>query len=222
MDRLWSRIGVRASSVGLLVAGGVGGLYVGQAGDDPGTAVPRSQAADLVYRSDVEEMQLLRARENEHAAARSWQRQAAEDAGAAAATDAMSAASKARKAEKRTIAAKEAEKKANTVEIPGSCGEFSGNRAIGCALTLQAGFGIAQFPCLNNLWNHESGWNEKAANPSGAYGIPQALPGSKMGQFGSDWQTNPATQIKWGLSYIKGRYDSPCGAWSYFQAHNNY
>jgi hypothetical protein len=222
VDRLWSRIGVRATSVGLLVAGGVGGMYVGRAHDDQAQAAPVSQSG-LVYLADAEEIQLLKARQNEHVAARAWQRAAEQDAGAEAAGAAMTAAGKARTAEKKKITAvKAAAKKANTVEIPGSCNEFSGNRAIGCALTLQAGFGIDQFPCLNNLWNHESGWNEKAANPSGAYGIPQALPGSKMGQFGSDWQTNPATQIKWGLSYIKGRYSSPCGAWSYFEAHNNY
>ena len=72
--------------------------------------------------------------------------------------------------------------------------------------------------CLNKLWNKESGWNYKATNPSsGAYGIPQSLPGSKMASEGSDWKTNPATQIKWGLGYIEGRYDTPCGAWAHSQ-----
>ncbi|WP_406567766.1 aggregation-promoting factor C-terminal-like domain-containing protein [Actinoallomurus soli] len=73
-----------------------------------------------------------------------------------------------------------------------------------------------QFPCLVKLWNRESNWNHKAHNPwSGAYGIPQALPGKKMRSAGKDWKTNPATQIKWGLKYIKGRYKTPCGAWSH-------
>ncbi|MDR2974440.1 MAG: ubiquitin-like domain-containing protein [Propionibacteriaceae bacterium] len=75
-----------------------------------------------------------------------------------------------------------------------------------------------EFGCLVDLWNRESGWRTTAANPSGAYGIPQALPGSKMAAFGDDWRTNPATQIKWGLSYIEGRYGTPCGAWSAFQS----
>ncbi|WP_242619845.1 lytic transglycosylase domain-containing protein [Actinomadura fibrosa] len=75
-----------------------------------------------------------------------------------------------------------------------------------------------QFGCLVNLWNKESHWNTHAANPSGAYGIPQALPGSKMSSAGPDWQNNATTQIKWGLGYIKSRYSSPCGAWSHSQS----
>ncbi len=78
------------------------------------------------------------------------------------------------------------------------------------------------FGCLDNLWSRESGWRYNAENPSGAYGIPQALPGSKMATAGADWQTNPVTQIKWGFGYIKGRYGNPCGAWSYWQAHGSY
>ncbi|WP_433181128.1 lytic transglycosylase domain-containing protein [Actinoallomurus sp. CA-150999] len=76
----------------------------------------------------------------------------------------------------------------------------------------------SQFGCLVNLWNRESGWNTHAANPSGAYGIPQALPGSKMASAGSDWQNNATTQIKWGLGYIKSRYSTPCGAWGHSQS----
>ena len=107
--------------------------------------------------------------------------------------------------------------------VPSSCDEYSGNRALGCALLLDAGFGLDQMPCLDKLWTKESGWNERAQNKSsGAYGIPQALPGDKMAKYGSDWKTNPVPQIKWGLAYIEGRYDTPCGAWSFFQAHNWY
>jgi hypothetical protein len=81
------------------------------------------------------------------------------------------------------------------------------------------GWGDDQFGCLVSLWQKESGWNYQAYNrSSGAYGIPQALPGSKMGSAGADWQTNPATQIAWGLGYISGRYGSPCGAWSHSQS----
>jgi hypothetical protein len=76
-----------------------------------------------------------------------------------------------------------------------------------------------QFGCLNLLWNRESGWNYQATNPSsGAYGIPQALPGSKMATIAADWRTNAATQIKWGLRYIAERYGTPCGAWAHSQA----
>jgi hypothetical protein len=76
----------------------------------------------------------------------------------------------------------------------------------------------SQFGCLVNLWNRESGWNVHAANPSGAYGIPQAKPGSKMASAGPDWQNNATTQIRWGLGYIKSRYSTPCGAWSHSQS----
>ncbi|MGP3634609.1 transglycosylase SLT domain-containing protein [Streptomyces sp. 24-1644] len=81
-----------------------------------------------------------------------------------------------------------------------------------------------QFQCFSNIVDRESGWNYKATNPSsGAYGIMQALPGSKMSTAGSDWMTNPATQIKWGLSYMNSdRYGSPCAAWSFWQANHWY
>jgi hypothetical protein len=80
------------------------------------------------------------------------------------------------------------------------------------------GFATSQWGCLDDLWQQESGWRYNAENASGAYGIPQALPGSKMASAGSDWQTNPATQIKWGLGYIKSTYGTPCGAWSHEEA----
>ena len=80
-----------------------------------------------------------------------------------------------------------------------------------------------QWSCLDLLWSHESGWNTYAENASsGAYGIPQALPGSKMASAGADWQTNPATQIRWGLAYIAGVYGTPCGAWAHELAVNWY
>ncbi len=78
------------------------------------------------------------------------------------------------------------------------------------------GWGDDQFGCLVSLWNKESGWNVYAQNPySGAYGIPQALPGSKMATAGADWATSASTQIRWGLGYIAGRYGTPCGAWNH-------
>ncbi|MGR2751514.1 aggregation-promoting factor C-terminal-like domain-containing protein [Agromyces arachidis] len=78
------------------------------------------------------------------------------------------------------------------------------------------GWGSGEFDCLVALWNKESGWRVNAMNPSsGAYGIPQALPGDKMATAGADWATNAATQIEWGLGYISGRYGTPCGAWSH-------
>jgi hypothetical protein len=83
----------------------------------------------------------------------------------------------------------------------------------------QFGWSSSQFSCLQPLWALESGWNIYASNPSsGAYGIPQALPGSKMASAGPDWQGDAATQIRWGLSYIQGTYGSPCAAWSHEEA----
>lgn len=80
------------------------------------------------------------------------------------------------------------------------------------------GWGQGQMGCLDPLWQRESGWNPYAENPSsGAYGIPQAYPGSKMSSAGQDWQTDAATQIRWGLSYIAGAYGSPCAAWYHDQ-----
>ncbi|SEE40220.1 Transglycosylase SLT domain-containing protein [Streptomyces sp. 3213] len=80
-----------------------------------------------------------------------------------------------------------------------------------------------QFQCFSNIVSHESGWNYHAVNASsGAYGLFQALPASKYSSAGSDWQTNPATQIKWGLNYMDSRYGSPCEAWSFWQANSWY
>lgn len=85
------------------------------------------------------------------------------------------------------------------------------------------GWGADQFACFDKIITQESGWNVSATNKSsGAYGIPQALPGSKMATAGADWQTNPATQIKWALGYVQGRYSTPCGAWAFKSAHGWY
>lgn len=89
-------------------------------------------------------------------------------------------------------------------------------QALGKEMAAARGWGDDQFACLLQLWNEESGWRVNAQNVySGAYGIPQALPGSKMATVGADWQTNPATQITWGLNYIAGRYGTPCGAYNH-------
>jgi hypothetical protein len=96
-------------------------------------------------------------------------------------------------------------------------------RQIAQQMLARFGWNASQFSCLFPLWEHESGWNPSAQNAgSGAYGIPQALPGAQMASAGADWQTNPATQIKWGLTYIQGRYGSPCGAWAHEQSSNWY
>ena len=84
-------------------------------------------------------------------------------------------------------------------------------------------WGNGQYSCLDELWTKESHWNYKASNRrSGAHGIPQALPATKMDSAGTDWRTNPVTQISWGLRYIEVRYDTPCKAWAKFKRSNWY
>ncbi|MEH0818968.1 MULTISPECIES: lytic transglycosylase domain-containing protein [unclassified Micromonospora] len=225
MSRLWSRFGARTAAVALLSVGVAGGFYLGE---DRETQ-QQGLTAQVGLQVDQVEYDYQRERQADHQRSSAKQRAAEYQAKLRAAAAAKEAAERAREAEAaaasrkkaREAAAKEAEAKAKpfTGPIPASCNEFSGNREIGCALLLDAGFGIDQMPCLDKLWTKESGWNHKASNPSsGAYGIPQALPGSKMGSVADDWRTNPATQIKWGLGYIKGRYGDPCGAWSHSQS----
>ncbi|MGO1173059.1 MAG: hypothetical protein ACTMKU_01995 [Actinomycetaceae bacterium] len=96
-------------------------------------------------------------------------------------------------------------------------------RQIGQSMAADRGWTGSQWSCLDSVFTYESRWDPSAHNTSsGAYGIPQALPGSKMATHGSDWRTNPATQIAWGLDYIAGRYSTPCGAWSHIQARGWY
>ena len=137
---------------------------------------------------------------------------AAEKAKAAAAAKAKAAAAAA--------AAAEAEAQGSgTSSYPSGPANPTGAQAIARDMLAARGWGADQFGCLVSLWDRESGWNVYAQNPSsGAYGIPQALPGSKMGTAGGDWQTNAATQIAWGLGYIADRYGSPCGAWSHSES----
>lgn len=92
------------------------------------------------------------------------------------------------------------------------------NRELGRFLTAEFGWDAGQFSCVDEIFSQESGWSVTADNPSSsAYGIPQALPGSKMASAGPDWQTNPETQIRWGLGYIDERYGTPCAAWNFKQ-----
>lgn len=101
---------------------------------------------------------------------------------------------------------------------PAQAATVSGARAVA-----RSQLSSAQYQCLSSLVSRESGWNHRARNPSsGAYGLFQALPGSKMASAGSDWQSNPLTQMRWGLSYIKSRYGTPCGAWNFWQKNGWY
>ncbi len=115
----------------------------------------------------------------------------------------------------RLVQERRASRSSDRVAPPGPV-SYGSPRAIARDQLAQRGWSD-QFGCLDNLWTRESGWRTHAANRSGAYGIPQALPGSKMASAGADWRTNPATQIRWGLGYIDSRYGGPCNAWANFQ-----
>jgi hypothetical protein len=133
---------------------------------------------------------------------------AAEDAAEKAAAAAAAAAAEVQRQAEAAAAALAA---ANTPE---------GARATARTMAAERyGWGGDQFSCLSSLWEKESNWNYQAYNDSsGATGIPQSLPGSKMATAGADWQTNAATQIAWGLDYISRAYGSPCAAWGHSQA----
>jgi hypothetical protein len=194
-----------------LLTGVTGGLYLANDKADNDAA-----SAEALFAAEMAEQELLRQNAN------AWSRQNAQErkaeADAKAAADAAAAAEAARK-KAAEAASRKTRPGVTNVKIPASCNEYTGNRAIGCAMLLESGGTLADMAnCLEPLWKKESGWNHLSSNSgSGAYGIPQALPGDKMAKFGDDWKTNPATQIKWGLSYISGRYGTVCNAWSTFQ-----
>jgi hypothetical protein len=162
--------------------------------------------------SEFQKEQALRAR---LAAQVKAQKEAA--ARKAAARAAAKAAAK-KKAEQEAAAKKKAEEAAAAKKKAQA--EYSGTpQQIAQAMLGQFGWSSNQFSCLDPLWEEESGWNVYAENPgSGAYGIPQALPGSRMASAGPDWESSAYTQIKWGLEYIQGSYGSPCGAWAHEEA----
>lgn len=113
-----------------------------------------------------------------------------------------------------------------TLEIPDAGAKVlspAQARALAKSMVAERGWDGEQFACLNKLWTKESGWRVTAANSaSGAYGIPQSYPGTKMASVGADWRTNAKTQITWGLKYISGRFGTPCGAWNHSQARGWY
>ena len=214
MVPLLTRLACRAFAVVVLIAGVVVGVHTGLLADEP-SPDPRQSVADDLRAADVDAQ-----------ATRDWHREYAllaadEDAEEKAAGIAQVAADQAKALDE---AFQENQSTPSGVgPVPADCEQYSGNKALGCARLLDAGFGLDQMPCLEALWDHESGWNELAANPSsGAYGIPQSLPGSSMASVADDWQTNPDTQIIWGLQYIAGRYGDPCGAWANFQNQGSY
>ncbi len=154
------------------------------------------------------------------------QKSAEEDARKQAAEDAIAKQEAAKKAEAEKKAKAREAKLAASRSATRDAGDFAQQSSYSIAEVQAMARQMVpadQFQCFSNIVDHESSWNYKATNPSsGAYGLMQALPGSKMVSAGADWQTNPATQIKWGLNYMDSRYGSPCGAWNFWQANNWY
>lgn len=221
---------MRVLSIGLLTVGLVGGVALGI---DRQTQ-QRISASGQSAQNDADDIHDLKVQQNELWRATAGQRAAQADAQSKANSAATSAATKAKTADdaaRSQAASRSADRAAapppassgGAGPVPSSCKAYTGNQATGCTLMLQRGYALSQMPCLVNMWNKESHWRTTAENKSsGAYGIPQALPASKMAKYGADYRTNPVPQIKWGLDYIKNRYSSPCGAWSYWQAHGWY
>jgi hypothetical protein len=235
VSRAWirgSNVGVRIFAVGVLVLGLAAGLTAGflKNGSDSLKVRPEAAAVQDVAANfqappvDTNKPQGVPAGGQTAKVKAELAAQAKAKAIAQAKAEAARKAAKAKAEAARKAAAERASRSGGTTggdvpPIPVDCKTYTGNRATGCALLVDwAGFESGQMRCLDPLWKKESGWNHKAENPSsGAYGIPQALPGSKMATIADDWRTNPVTQIKWGLNYIKGRYSTPCGAWEHSQ-----
>jgi len=185
--------------------------------------VPRSQATPQASPQAVSlavRAFQIRATQATHAAAR-WQddrlraQRRVEEARARARAAALAAQSQAAQSQAAQSQAGQSQQASTPAAHPAASGS---PEQIAEAMLGSFGWSASQFSCLYPLWEHESGWSVTAANPDGAYGIPQALPGAKMASAGANWQTNAATQIRWGLEYIKGMYGSPCGAWGHEQA----
>ena len=189
----------------------------------PSYAVPAQVDAAALAVLEAEQRQALitsRAQEREELAA-SVQQLAQQRTAALAETGSKIHATE--KAVQERLAAEKAEAAKKAAATPKG-GTRAQNKELGRQLALQLyGWGGDQFTCYDNIIMRESLWDQYADNPnSSAYGIPQALPGKRMASEGADWRTNPATQIKWGLKYVKERYGTPCRAWSFKRANGWY
>ncbi|GGX39875.1 aggregation-promoting factor C-terminal-like domain-containing protein [Streptomyces fructofermentans] len=231
-----SRISVRglavASATAVTAVGAVTGVASGNtapANDAEATAGDATLLADIPagQQAQVQTASLTQQADSQAIAADATAKKDAEEsARKQAAEDAIAkqkAAEKAEKLEKERkealAASRSASRDASTLTaVPGKSYTVAEIQAMARQVVA-----ADQWTCFSNIVNHESTWNYKAVNPSsGAYGLFQALPGSKMSSVGSDWQTNPATQIKWGLNYMESRYGSPCGAWDFWQSNHWY
>lgn len=233
-----SRISVRgfavASATAVTAVGSVVGVASGstaQNSDAEATAAGTTLLADIPMgeQAQVQTASLTQQADVQAIAADASAKKDAEESARKAA--AKSAVAKKEAAEKEAKAKKEAEERKEREEAASRSETRDAS-----TIQVQSSYTVAevqsiarqlvpsgQFQCFSNIVNHESTWNYQATNASsGAYGLVQALPGSKMASAGADWQTNPATQIKWGLNYMDSRYGSPCGAWEFWQANNWY
>ncbi|MEU2990407.1 transglycosylase SLT domain-containing protein [Streptomyces griseoincarnatus] len=234
-----SRISVRgfavASATAVTAVGSVVGVATGstaaQNNDAEATAAGTTLLADIPagQQAQVQTASLTQQAQTMAIAADATAKKDAEEAARKAAAE--TAIAKKKEAEKAAQEAKEREEREEAEKAASRSAVRDAS-----SFAAQASYSVAdvqamarqmvpadQFQCFSNIVDHESSWNYQAQNPSsGAYGLVQALPGSKMASAGADWQTNPATQIKWGLNYMDSRYGSPCGAWEFWQANHWY
>ncbi|PWI43873.1 transglycosylase SLT domain-containing protein [Streptomyces sp. ICBB 8177] len=225
-----SRISVRGIAVASATAVTTVGAVVGVASGSEPTAAAAQPVADATSLDTIVDGQQTNAQvaslteqvQSQQAAADAAAKQAAEQAARKkAAADAAK-----KKAEAEAKAEKEKQEAASRDEQRQSLSTLSsGDYSVAGiqAMAQQIIGNEAQYECFSWIVSHESGWNYQATNASsGAYGLVQALPGSKMASAGADWRTNPATQIKWGLGYMNDRYHSPCGAQQFWEANGWY
>ncbi|MFD9480294.1 MULTISPECIES: transglycosylase SLT domain-containing protein [Streptomyces] len=233
-----SRISVRGFAVASATAVTTVGAVVGVATGDPTndletTASGATLLADIPVgdQAQVQSASLTQQADAiAHAADADAKRSAEEAARVQAAEDAKSKKAEAEKEKAEAEAKLKKEREEKEQVASRSAARDAGDFAPQSSYTVAQVKAIAQqmvpagqFQCFSNIINQESTWNYKAVNSSsGAYGLVQALPGSKMASAGADWRTNPATQIKWGLNYMEDRYGSPCSAWSFHQANGWY
>jgi flagellar biosynthesis GTPase FlhF len=236
-----SRISVRgfavASATAVTTVGAAVGVASGNDGEANDLEVVAADASLLVEipaagNAQLHTASLTQQAETQSHAAESAARKAAEEAARTAAAEQAAAKKKAaEEAAAEKAAAEKAEREAR------EAAEQAASRSAARAdAPVQASYtrdevqamaldivGSGQYQCFSNIVERESSWNYTATNPSsGAYGLVQSYPASKMSSVGDDWRTNPATQIKWGLNYMNDRYGSPCGAWEFWQANHWY
>ncbi|MFJ9522506.1 transglycosylase SLT domain-containing protein [Kitasatospora sp. NPDC101801] len=225
-----TRISVRGVAVASATAVTAVGAVVGVASGSEGTQTQTVDVAGATLLQDVPIGAQAQA-VSDHFTAQANAQQASADAAAKKAAEEAAR----QKAAADAQAKADAEKAAKAAEAKRKADEEAANRAKARSamtpvspgsvqeMALQIVGDANQFQCFSQIVKRESGWDYTASNASsGAYGLVQALPGSKMASAGADWRTNPATQIKWGLNYMNSRYGSPCGAWSFWQSHHWY